>query len=89
MIRPEMKHYYGKEWQGCSKWIIKTVAHCVACGRSPSKQVILTVHHIDFDPANNDMSNLVCLCARCHLRKHGLIRKYGRDTDCQMEMFVK
>jgi len=30
-------------------------------------KVVLTVHHIDFDPSNNDESNLLALCARCHL----------------------
>jgi 5-methylcytosine-specific restriction endonuclease McrA len=28
------------------------------------------VHHIDSNPANNDLSNLICLCAGCHLRMH-------------------
>jgi 5-methylcytosine-specific restriction endonuclease McrA len=87
MIRQAMKHHYGKEWKQISKWLIKTVSHCVACGKRPSKDVVLTVHHMDFDPTNNLTSNLLVLCSRCHLRKHGLIRKYGRDTDCQLEFF--
>jgi 5-methylcytosine-specific restriction endonuclease McrA len=28
------------------------------------------VHHIDGNPGNNHLSNLVCLCAGCHLRMH-------------------
>ena len=28
------------------------------------------VHHIDGNPGNNHLSNLVCLCAPCHLRMH-------------------
>jgi 5-methylcytosine-specific restriction endonuclease McrA len=28
------------------------------------------VHHLDGNPAQNDQSNLVCLCSGCHLRMH-------------------
>jgi 5-methylcytosine-specific restriction endonuclease McrA len=28
------------------------------------------VHHLDGNPAQNDRSNLVCLCSGCHLRMH-------------------
>jgi 5-methylcytosine-specific restriction endonuclease McrA len=28
------------------------------------------VHHIDWNPANNNRSNLICLCPGCHLRSH-------------------
>ena len=31
-------------------------------------KIILTVHHIDSDKKNNHSLNLLCLCARCHLR---------------------
>jgi 5-methylcytosine-specific restriction endonuclease McrA len=30
----------------------------------------LHVHHLDRNPANNDPTNLVTLCASCHLRLH-------------------
>jgi len=30
-------------------------------------RIVLTVHHIDADKSNNDRSNLVALCQRCHL----------------------
>jgi len=86
MIRKEMAHHYKGNWSRISKWVRETVGHCVACGNRPVNKNCLTVHHIDFNPANNELSNLVCLCARCHLRKHGLIRRYGRDTDAQLEI---
>ena len=28
------------------------------------------VHHLDGNPAQNNRSNLVCLCSGCHLRMH-------------------
>jgi hypothetical protein len=31
---------------------------------------LLQVHHWDGQPENNDPSNLVCLCTRCHLYVH-------------------
>lgn len=30
--------------------------------------VVLTVHHIDANPANSDPKNLRAMCQRCHLR---------------------
>jgi len=30
----------------------------------------LTVHHIDNDPSNNELSNLVTLCRKCHDKIH-------------------
>jgi hypothetical protein len=35
-----------------------------ACG---IVQIVLTVAHLDQDPSNNDYSNLMALCQRCHL----------------------
>lgn len=35
--------------------------HCVATGH------VLTVHHLDMNPANCEWWNLAALCQRCHL----------------------
>jgi len=87
MIRPEMAHHYKGKWKQISKWLIARVGRCVNCGKTPGRGVVLTVHHIDFNPTNNDSSNLVVLCARCHLKKHATIQKYGRDTEAQLALF--
>jgi len=46
-------------------------------------RIILTVAHLDRNPANNDRDNLAALCQRCHLRhdirQHITSRRYGRD----------
>lgn len=34
------------------------------------KRKILTVHHIDHNPANNDPKNLMTLCRKCHVEIH-------------------
>ena len=34
---------------------------------------VLTVHHLDMDPANCEAWNLAALCQRCHLRIQGKV----------------
>lgn len=45
---------------------------CDALGKEPhpvtGAKVILTVHHLDFAPQNNEPYNLIALCQRCHNR---------------------
>ena len=44
---------------------------CMADGdeiKTKSITIILTTSHIDHNPENNDDSNLLALCQRCHLR---------------------
>jgi 5-methylcytosine-specific restriction endonuclease McrA len=47
---------------------------CEVCGadcyeeRPVNRQNLLTVHHIDHNPGNCHPSNLIALCAVCHLR---------------------
>jgi hypothetical protein len=42
---------------------------CVRCGQEHdiTAGYMLTVHHLDLDPQNNEWWNLVALCQRCHL----------------------
>lgn len=56
--------------------------YCEGCGIKNSKvynsngfllrkgSVILTIHHIDHNPWNNDPSNLQTLCRKCHTEVH-------------------
>ncbi len=39
---------------------------CVECGSIKN----LHVHHVDFDPMNNELENLRYLCSICHGAKH-------------------
>jgi 5-methylcytosine-specific restriction endonuclease McrA len=43
--------------------------HCEHCGHPDDVATghVLTVHHLDGDPANCNWRNLVALCQRCHL----------------------
>ena len=40
---------------------------CSCCGETEGR---LDLHHIDKDRTNNDLSNLMILCVRCHTKLH-------------------
>lgn len=50
---------------------------CQNCSRAPDSpgNPVITVHHKDHNPLNNDETNLIVLCARCHLQIEGNYRK--------------
>jgi len=56
--------------------IIRDGYKCVDCGNGNSR---LIIHHIDesrkIGKLNNELSNLVTLCKKCHAKRHGLISK--------------
>ena len=43
--------------------------YCEECGFKPKHMVQLDVDHIDGNKKNNDISNLMTLCANCHRYK--------------------
>lgn len=45
---------------------------CQDCG-GEYPYVKIVVHHIDFNPKNNTMDNLIVLCRACHARKHSTL----------------
>lgn len=60
---------------------------CCICG---AQLVHLQIHHIDKDPSNNDIDNLIVLCLNCHANVHSksnmgisfsptLLKKYRDD----------
>jgi len=64
------KNDYPADWENIAV-NIKNLAgwKCENCGQkhNDEKGCCLTVHHIDMDKSNNDYSNLVALCQKCHL----------------------
>jgi hypothetical protein len=78
-INPEKKHLYPADWQEISRRIRfeRAAGRCEWCGRQHMSidvgargnpiRIILTTAHLDHNPANNEDSNLVALCQRCHL----------------------
>lgn len=53
--------------------------------RSEMAKRTLTVHHQDYNPANNERDNLIALCSACHLRKHQ--GKRGNVSQGQFSLF--
>lgn len=47
----------------------EALSHCPFCPESDVAS--LQVHHIDGDPANNLLENLLCVCANCHTKITG------------------
>jgi len=56
------------------------VVECEKCGVLTSKHHL---HHKDFNPNNDEISNLEFLCVECHLVKHG--KKYYSCGFCGVE----
>ena len=54
------------------------VWECFYCGATRDGGVELHIHHKDQDNTNNEFSNLVCLCERCHL--HILHSRWNNKT---------
>ena len=42
------------------------------------KKISLSVHHKDHQPENNDYSNLIALCNRCHIKEDAKHHKENR-----------
>ena len=60
---------------------VKAVAEVLAEFTSKAlTRIVLTVHHLDEDPTNNQHGNLVALCQRCHLSKHRGRKHVEQDT---------
>ncbi|MBA7699771.1 hypothetical protein ES703_108474 [subsurface metagenome] len=72
-MRPDTKALYPPNWPEISQACIERANRiCQGCGRSDrTDDIVLTSHHIDYDPSNCADDNLVCLCQGCHLRRQG------------------
>jgi len=58
---------------------------CPDCGRGRAQVATLHVHHRDHDPTNGDPENLVALCERCHLQRHGKERHHRSVAEWKHE----
>ena len=73
-IKPEKKILYPENWKAVSSLIRKQAGErCELCRADnhclhpfTGAEVVLTVHHINGDPADNRRLNLIALCQRCH-----------------------
>lgn len=71
----DYKKYPGN-WKEIRAKILKRAnGSCELCPAEQGKlhwktysKVVLTIHHINFDIADNRDSNLIALCQRCHIK---------------------
>lgn len=73
-MKPETKGLCPANWSEISGAVILESYHrCTDCGwYGGLSNMLLTVHHIDYDPANNARDNLVCLCWPCRRKRRDL-----------------
>ena len=83
---------YHPEWETVSRYVRELFNyHCARCNKDCRKtknaQMVLQVHHIDENPANNALENLIPLCASCHLKIEGEARLHAPYREKQLELF--
>lgn len=92
-ISAERKKLYPKNWKMISPWVRNKAGQmceiCDAVNGYPhpvtKSKVVLTVHHMDFDPTNNEEYNLIALCQRCHIRLDKKFKAWRRKNDSQIK----
>ena len=85
-------HRYHPEWDTVSRYVRELFDfYCARCGKdcrnSKNAESILQVHHIDENPGNNDLGNLIPLCAACHLKIEKEARLHAPYKETQLELF--
>ena len=83
---------YHPDWQTLSRYVRELFNyHCSRCAKdcreATNSQMVLQVHHIDENPANNTLENLITLCASCHLKIEGEARLHAPHRETQLELF--
>lgn len=89
VVRPETKALYPDNWTEISLTIRGERNYtCEGCGQYGSRpRNPLTVHHVDYNPQNNAGSNLLLLCAKCHLRlQQGIIPSLLQERKGQLRL---
>jgi len=85
-ISKEKRALYPKDWKSIS-WSVRVRAgnQCELCDAKngfahpkTGSKVVLTVHHLDFNPQNNKDYNLIAVCQRCHNRLDAKYRAKNR-----------
>jgi len=83
---------YHSEWDTVSRYVRELFDfYCARCGKdcrnSKNSESVLQVHHIDENPGNNDLENLIPLCASCHLKIEKEARLHAPYNKTQLELF--
>ena len=82
---------YHPEWDTVSRYVRELFNfYCARCGKdcrnSKNAESVLQVHHIDENPGNNGLENLIPLCAASHLKIEKEARLHAPYSDTQLEL---
>ena len=85
-------HRYHPEWETVSRYVRELFDfYCARCDKdcrnSKNADSVLQVHHIDENPGNNELDNLIPLCAACHLKIEKEARLHAPYNAIQLELF--
>ena len=85
-------HRYHPEWDTVSRYVRELFDfYCARCNKdcrnSKNADSVLQVHHIDENPGNNELENLIPLCATCHLKIEKEARLHAPYNAIQLELF--
>jgi hypothetical protein len=83
---------YHAEWATMSRCVRELFQNCCArCLHHGHEETAtdLQVHHIDENPSNNQLENLIPLCARCHLQIEKEARRHAPYQAQQVELFTE
>ena len=83
---------YHPEWSTVSRYVRELFNYfCSRCGKdcrnTKNSEMVLQVHHIDENPGNNALENLIPLCASCHLKIERGARLHAPIHEKQLELF--
>ena len=80
---------YHPDWPVMSRLVRQEFGNrCARCKLSGDEDAIaLQVHHIDENPGNNALENLIPLCSRCHLQIEKEARQHAPYQHQQTELF--
>lgn len=86
---PMDRSKYPPDWDRIAAEVKRDAGwRCQTCNRPHRRDIpaqILTVHHRDGVESNCDKSNLVALCAACHLRAQGELARLKRREQFNLE----
>ena len=85
-------HRYHPEWETVSRYVRELFDfYCARCDKdcrnSKNADSVLQVHHIDENPGNKELENLIPLCAACHLKIEKEARLHAPYNAIQFELF--
>ena len=85
-----LRQRYNANFRKLSESLINDpLAHCADCSKGKQtsgkfNRTFLDVHHLDGDKTNDEPTNLVVLCRRCHISLEALNRRIRRSIALRM-----